>query len=252
MTTTIAVAGKGGSGKTTISALLIKLLSENGITLAIDADPSTNLHMALGLPLGESVGRVREDMSKAVKKGTFEQGIAKQDYLSLKIQEAVVESPHIDLLSMGRPEGPGCYCAANNMIRSCIDMLAKNYDYVVIDCEAGMEHLSRQTTRDLDILLIVSEPTMKGIATAVLMKDLIKELRTSVDKVFLLLNRVKGHLQPEIAEAISTASLQIIGLIQEDSNIRDIETRGTSIVDLPQDSPLQAGVREVAKKLGLA
>ena len=134
MTTTIAIAGKGGSGKTTIAALLIKLLSQKGVVLAIDGDPSTNLNLALGLPLSYTVGKIREEMTAAVKSRRFEAGIAKQDYLELKTSEALVESPKIDLLAMGRPEGPGCYCAANNMLRTCIDRLGKNYDYVVIDC----------------------------------------------------------------------------------------------------------------------
>ena len=251
MSTTITVAGKGGSGKTTLSSLLIKLLSSKGVVLAIDADPSTNLHLALGLPQGETVGRVREDMAKAVKSGKFEAGIAKIDYLDLKVSESVVESPKIDLLAMGRPEGPGCYCAANNMLRATIDRLAKNYEYVVIDCEAGMEHLSRQTTRDVDLLLIVSEPTMRGIATAALMKDLITELRTKVSKVYLVLNRVNKPLSPEVSAAIKNASLNIIGSIPEDPGIRDLETTGAAVTDLPPDSPLQLAVARIAKDLGL-
>ena len=149
MTTTIAVAGKGGTGKTTIAALLIKLLAAKGVVLAIDGDPSTNLHISLGLPLNQTIGNVREEMTEAVKTGRYDSSMPKMDYVGLKISEALVESERVDLLAMGRPEGPGCYCAANDMLRFCIDRLAKNYDYVVIDCEAGMEHISRQTTQDI-------------------------------------------------------------------------------------------------------
>ena len=181
MTTTIAITGKGGTGKTSISALLIKLLSEKGTVLAIDGDPSSNLNMALGLPLEETIGSIREGMldHKAVGRS----GIPKPDYLEIKVREAVVESGQIDLLAMGRPEGPGCYCAANNWLRGSIDRLAVNYDYVVVDNEAGMEHISRQTTRSVDILLVISDPSIRGLTAAERMKNLIGELRSRVDKI---------------------------------------------------------------------
>ncbi|MFC1974128.1 AAA family ATPase [Chloroflexota bacterium] len=251
MTTTIAITGKGGSGKTTIAALLTKILSKKGVVLAIDGDPSTNLSLALGLPLSDTVGKVREEMAKAVRSGTFEAGIAKQDYLDLKIGEALVESSQVDLLAMGRPEGPGCYCAANNMLRACIDRMAKNYDYVVIDCEAGMEHISRQTTRDVDILLIIAEPTMKSIATAAFIRDLIGELRTQAGKVYLIVNRVRDYIPLGIAKEIERHSLEIGGEIPEDPGIIDLETKSSSLAELSPDSPLQLGVLEIAKSLGL-
>jgi CO dehydrogenase maturation factor len=251
MTTTIAIAGKGGSGKTTIAALLIKLLSQKGAVLAIDADPATNLNLALGLPLNDTVGKVREEMAAKVKARTMEAGLAKQDYLDIKISEALVESPQIDLLAMGRPEGPGCYCAANNMIRTCVDRLGKNYDYVVIDCEAGMEHISRQTTRDIDLMLLVSDLTVRGILTAANMKALIKDLRTYVGKIYLIVNRATSPLPPKIAQTIEESGLKIIGLISEDAKIKDLEAKGAPLIELPPDSPLQKGVAEIAKKLGL-
>ncbi len=251
MTTTIAIAGKGGSGKTTIAALLIKLLSQKGAVLAIDADPATNLNLALGLPLSDTVGKVREEMAAKVKARTMEPGLAKQDYLDIKISEALVESPEIDLLAMGRPEGPGCYCAANNMIRTCVDRLGKNYDYVVIDCEAGMEHISRQTTRDIDIMLLVSDLTVRGILTAANMKSLIKDLRTYVGKIYLIVNRASSPLPPKIAQTIEEASLQIIALIPEDPKIKELEAQGTPLIELPPDSALQKGVAQIARKLEL-
>jgi CO dehydrogenase maturation factor len=251
MTTTIAIAGKGGSGKTTIAALLIKLLSQKGAVLAIDADPATNLNLALGLPLSDTVGKVREEMAAKVRARTMEPGLAKQDYLDIKISEALVESPQIDLLAMGRPEGAGCYCAANNMIRTCIDRLGKNYDYVVIDCEAGMEHISRQTTRDIDIMLLVSDLTVRGILTAANMKALIKDLRTYVGKIYLIVNRATSPLPPKIAQTIEESELKIIGTIPEDAKIKELEAEGAPLIELPPDSPLQKGVAEIAKKLGL-
>jgi len=251
MTTTIAIAGKGGSGKTTIAALLIKLLSQKGAVLAIDADPATNLNLALGLPLNDTVGKVREEMAAKVRARTMEPGLAKQDYLDIKISEALVESPQIDLLAMGRPEGAGCYCAANNMIRTCIDRLGKNYDYVVIDCEAGMEHISRQTTRDIDIMLLVSDLTVRGILTAANMKALIKDLRTYVGKIYLIVNRASSPLPPKIAQTIEESELKIIGTIPEDAKIKELEAEGAPLIELPPDSALQKGVAEIARKLGL-
>jgi len=251
MTTTIAVAGKGGTGKTTIAALIIKLLAPKGVVLAIDGDPSTNLHMSLGLPLNETIGNVREEMLEAVRTGRYDSSIPKMDYVGLKISEALAESERIDLLAMGRPEGPGCYCASNEMLRFSIDRLAKNYDYVVIDCEAGMEHISRQTTQDIDILLTISDPTMKGIITAARMKELIAELRARVGRICLILNRTNGAPPPQLAKAIDQFGLELIGILPEDAMLKELEVAGTPVTELPPDSPLQLGVAEIAKKLGL-
>jgi len=249
MTKTIAIAGKGGTGKTSISALLINLLSAKGSVLAIDGDPSSNLHMALGLPLQETIGSIREGMldHKAVGKS----GMPKPDYLELKVREALVESEGIDLLAMGRPEGPGCYCAANNWLRGSIDRLASNYNYVVIDNEAGMEHISRQTTRNVDILLLVSDPSIRGITAAVRMKDLIGELRSRVGRICLVVNRVRNGIPSQIRQSINEAGLDLITAISEDPNILDLEISGKPLIDLPADSPLRKGVLDAAMKLNL-
>ncbi len=251
MSKTIAIAGKGGTGKTTIAALLILHLAEKGVVLAIDGDPSSNLHLALGLPLEATVGDVREDMTTLVKKGRFEAGVAKPQYVDLKIQEALVESDRVDLLAMGRPEGPGCYCAANNMLRASIDRIAKNYQYVVIDNEAGMEHISRQTTRDVDILLLTSDPTMRGIITASRMKELIHELRTSVGKIVLVVNRVNNCLPSLIEKAIQDFHLELLGLLPADPSIEELEVRGAPLTELSPQSSLRRGVLEIAQKLNL-
>jgi len=255
MTKTVAIAGKGGTGKTTIAALLIKLLSQKGLVLAVDADPSTNLNQALGLSLedNKTVGRIREKMTEDVSKGRFSPTIAKQEYLFSKIMESLVESKGFDLLAMGRPEGPGCYCASNEFLRVSLDKLVKDYkySYIVMDCEAGMEHISRQTTRDVDVLLIMSDPTIRGITTAARMKDLIGELRSKIGKVGFIVNRVKGELSPEIKKAIDESGLQVIALIPEDSNMEDLEMTGRPITELPQESPLQLKVKEMIEGLGL-
>ena len=255
MTKTIAIAGKGGTGKTSIAALLVKLLSQKGLVLAVDADPSTNLNQALGLSLEDdkTVGRVREKMTDDVSKGRFNPTIAKQEYLFNKIMESLVESRGFDLLAMGRPEGPGCYCASNEFLRVSLDKLVKDYkyQYIVMDCEAGMEHISRQTTRDVDVLLIMSDPTMRGITTAARMKNLIGELRSKIGNVGLIVNRVKGELSLEIKKAIDESDLQIIALIPEDDNLEALELKGRPIIELPDESPLQLKVKEMIGGLGL-
>ena len=249
MTKTIAIVGKGGVGKTTISALLIDLLTKKSAVLAIDGDPSANLHTALGLPLEETIGGVREEMAN--RKAAESSGIPKPNYLELRIQQALVESEGVDLLAMGRPEGPGCYCAANNWLRDCIDRLAGNYDYVVIDCEAGMEHISRQTTRDVDIMLLVSDPTIRGVSAATRMKDLIAELRNHVDRIALVVNRVSDGLPPEIDQAIREAGLELIAVLPQDAGMMPLEVKGAPITGLPSESPLRQGVSEIARKLDL-
>jgi len=248
---TIVTAGKGGTGKTTIAALLIDYLARKGTVLAVDADPSTNLNLALGLPLLDTIGQVREEMATAVKSGTYDNSIAKPDYLEMKIMESLVESDRVDLLAMGRPEGPGCYCAANSMLRTSIDRLGKNYDYVVIDCEAGMEHVSRQTTRDIDILLIISDPTIRGIIAAGRMKPLIREMRTNVGQVWLIVNRVADGLPPEIAAAVKENDLDLLISIPADPNLAKLEIKGEPSINLPDDSPLKAAISEMATKLGI-
>ena len=255
MTKTIAIAGKGGTGKTTIAALLIKLLSQKGLVLAVDADPSINLNQALGLPLDESrtVGRIREKMTEDVSKGRFSPTITKPEYLFSKITESLVESKGFDLLAMGRPEGPGCYCASNEFLRASLDKLVKDYkyNYIVMDCEAGMEHISRQTTRDVDVLLIMSDPTIKGVITAARMKSLIEELRSNVGRVGLIINRVRGELSPEIKKVIGESGLQVIALIPEDPGMAILEMRGRPVTELPEESPLQLKVREIVEGLRL-
>ena len=255
MTKTIAIAGKGGTGKTTVAALLIKFLSQKGLVLAVDADPSTNLSQALGLPLDDTktVGRIREKMAEDVSKDRLSPDIAKPEYLFSKIIESLVESKGFDLLSIGRPEGPGCYCASNEFLRASLDKLVKDYkyNYIVMDCEAGMEHISRQTTRDVDVLLIMSDPTIKGVTTAARMKKLIEEMRSNVGKVGLVINRVRGELSPEIKKAIDESGLQIIAVVPEDPDMVGLEMKGRPVAELPERSPLQLKVKEIVEGLRL-
>ncbi|TET50979.1 MAG: carbon monoxide dehydrogenase, partial [Anaerolineales bacterium] len=195
MTTTMALAGKGGAGKTTLAALILRHLTEesSGSILAIDADPASNLHLVLGTELGATIGDIREDMLEQVRSSgamasSLPGGMSKKDYLDYQIQMALVENERVDSLAMGRPEGAGCYCAANQMLRVILDSLSRNYDYVVMDNEAGMEHLSRRTTRDVDVLFLVSDPIMRGLVAAKQMAEMVPQLDIAVGRTYLIVN----------------------------------------------------------------
>jgi CO dehydrogenase maturation factor len=240
VTKTIAVAGKGGTGKTTLSALIIDYLAKNkrGAVLAIDADPSTNLNLALGVPLFDTVGDVREETATAVGGGQAMGGLSKWDYLDYRINEALVEETAFDLLAMGRPEGPGCYCAANNILRTSVDRLSDAYDFVVIDNEAGLEHLSRRTTQDVDLLILVSDPSLRGIIAAGRVAELVDELKTAVGTIYLVVNRVNGDTLPEpLMKAIEDHNLKLGGLIPADPAVNELDALGEPIVKLPEDAP---------------
>jgi CO dehydrogenase maturation factor len=247
----IAVAGKGGTGKTMVSALLIKYLvdDQRRTVLAIDADPSTNLDLTLGTSVDETVGDIREETSEQVSSGTFMSGISKPEYLELRINQALVEEKGFDLLAMGRPEGPGCYCAANNMLRATIDRLSQSYDYVVIDNEAGLEHLSRRTTQNVDLLLIISDPTIRGLATAERVVQLIHELKTQVGHARLMVNRVptdeQGHptLAPQLEQFIADRQLKLAGLVPLDPLVAEFDAMGRPLVELPEDTPARRAVK---------
>jgi CO dehydrogenase maturation factor len=248
VTYTIAVAGKGGTGKTTISALVIDYLARNkkGSVLAIDADPSTNLNLALGVPLEDTVGDVREETATAVGGSGALGGLSKWDYLDLRISEALVEESRFDLLAMGRPEGPGCYCAANNILRTSVDRLSGAYDYVVIDNEAGLEHLSRRTTQDVDLLLLVSDPSLRGIIAAGRVADLVDELKTSVGAIYLIVNRVNGDTLPEsLLRAIEEHKLTLAGIIPADPAVNELDALGEPLVKLPEDAPARRSLAAI-------
>lgn len=253
----IAVAGKGGTGKTMVSALLIKhLIDDNrGSVLAVDADPSTNLDLTLGTTTEETVGDIREETSQQVSSGTFMPGISKPEYLELRIYHALVEEKGFDLLAMGRPEGPGCYCAANNMLRASIDRLSRSYDYVVIDNEAGLEHLSRRTTQNVDLLLIVSDPTIRGLTTAERVAHLIEELKTQVGHIRLIVNRVvpneegEPELAPQLETFIADKQLQLAGLIPMDPLVAEYDAAGRPLVELPEETPARRAVKATLDSL---
>jgi len=198
-----------------------------------------------------TVGSIREEMTEKIERGGWVSGVSKQEYFEYKIREALAETERFDLLVMGRPEGPGCYCAANHMLRMALDKISKDYDYIVIDCEAGMEHLSRRTTRDIDILLLVSDPTVKGIIASSKMKELVRELKTKVGTIKLVLNRVRDGIPPNIEGMIKKEGFELIATIGEDPYIAEIEADGKPTILLPEDSPLRLGAQDILKKLGI-
>ena len=260
MTTTIALAGKGGTGKTTVAGLLIRYLKEEreGAILAIDADPSSNLNFVLGMELYQTIGEIREDMldqaqSSGALAGSMPGGMSKQEWLDYQVQMSLVEGERVDLLAMGRPEGPGCYCAANQMLRVIIDRLNKQYNYVVIDNEAGMEHLSRRTTRDVDVLLLVTDPTQRGLIAAKRMKEMVPGLEINVGHTYLIVNRVQGSKGAEVlpeplAEAIEQTGLDLIGVVSEDPSMAEFEFTGRPLVELPAESAVYQSVCKIAEK----
>jgi len=247
MTTTIAVAGKGGTGKTTLAGLLIRRLAEHktGPILAIDADPASNLNTVLDLPLEKTVGDVREETSEKARANMLEAGIAKSDLLDYEINSSLVEGTNVDLLAMGRPEGPGCYCAANSMLRLIIDKIADSYPWVVIDNEAGLEHLSRRTTRDVDVLFIVSDATVRGITTAGRVAALLGELETKVGRHYLIVNRAAQGLSPELEAAIVDNGLDLLAVLPDDPAVAEFDAAGKPLVGLPADSTLSAALEPV-------
>jgi len=248
----IAVAGKGGVGKTLVSGMLARHLAElgQGPVLVVDADPNANVNEVLGMPVGQSVGAIREEMKDGAE--TLPGGMSKVEYLEYKIETALSEGDDVDLLVMGRPEGPGCYCYANNLLRELLRKVANRYRYVVIDNEAGMEHLARRLTQDLDVLLIISDSTLRGIDTALRLSLVPEEVETRIGKKALLVNRVPpGGLSAEAEHRIQHGSLRFLGSIPEDPEVtrRDQELGG--LASLYPDSLLARHVVQMATHLGL-
>jgi len=204
----IAVAGKGGTGKTSIASLVIRYLLNNQLKpiLAIDADSNANLGDSLGLEVKQTVGSLIASFN--VEKINIPPGLTKEAYLELKLNEAVVESQGLDLLTMGRGEGPDCYCYPNLVLRKFIDSLSGNYAYLVMDNEAGMEHLSRRTTENVDVLLIISDHSVKGVRTVARIRELVSELKLAVRKQAVLINFVPGQLDPQVSEELTRLKIE--------------------------------------------
>lgn len=250
----IASAGKGGTGKTTIAGLTIRYLVEKkgGPVLAVDADPNSCLNETLGVEVHTTVGRLREGSLQIVRSGSERPGgMSMEQLFEYEVQQAIVESRGFDLLVMGRPEGPGCYCAANNIIRKYVDRLSDVYPYVVIDNEAGMEHLSRRTTHRVDVLLTVSDPTVRGIQTAKRIDGLVDELGLEVGKRVLIINRVNNGNRKEMKSLAERSGLSVAGVVPMDSMVYEYDLQGKPIFRLPGDSQAVKAVFSILDSLAI-
>lgn len=236
----IALAGKGGTGKTSIAGLTIRYLKEKrrGPVLAVDADSNACLNEALGVEVHTTVGALRESSLETIRSGSDRPGgMSMEELFEYQIHQALIEAEGFDLLVMGRPEGPGCYCAANNIIRKYTDILSEKYPYVVIDNEAGMEHLSRRTTHRVNLLIMVSDPTVKGVKTAKRIDELIDELKLDIERRVLIINRVMGEEGERLRDLAEQLGLHVAGLIPHDGTIFEYDLKGKPIFELPQESP---------------
>jgi len=243
----IAMAGKGGTGKTTVAGMVVRYLVERGKTpvLAVDADANSNFNEVLGLQVEHTVGAAREEM----KKGGGLVELTKDQLIEMRINQALVEADGFDLIAMGQPEGPGCYCAANNLVARFMEVLAKNYPYIVMDNEAGMEHLSRLTTNKVDLLLLVSDPSWRGIQAARRLKDLAQSLKVVVGRAVLIVNRVTTGLSPKSTSEIESQGLELAGVIPEDRLIAEFDSQGDPTYGLPADSPALQGAYAICERL---
>ncbi|MBN1998850.1 AAA family ATPase [candidate division KSB1 bacterium] len=249
MPVTIAITGKGGVGKSTIAALLVRHLVRlgKGSILAVDADSNVNLNDLLGVPVGEAVGAIREEMRDKVN--NIPGGMSKQQFLEYKIHTGLTETAQFDLIAMGRPEGPGCYCYANSLLRDILKTLAENYQYVLIDNEAGMEHLSRRTVQKIDFLIILSDPSVRGVKTAGRISRLLKELETRVGQKFLVVNRARVKLSDQVLAQIKEEGLDLLAVILQDDDVSRNDESGQSVFDLPETAGMIQQVEKIWIKL---
>jgi len=249
LTINIAVAGKGGTGKTSIASLVIRYLLKNnlGTVLAVDADPNANLAESLGLEVRQTVGRILNDFQGDKLK--IPPGMTKEAYLEYQLNVAITESQGVDLITMGRGEGPECYCYPNVVIRKLIDEWSKNYSYVVMDNEAGMEHLSRRTTQNVDELLLVSDHSVKGLRAVARIRELVKELKLIVKRESVIINLVPGQIDPLIIKEMERLGITPAAVIPVDEALRKYDLEQKPLFGLPDTSPVVTAVNQLIEKL---
>jgi CO dehydrogenase maturation factor len=243
----IALAGKGGSGKTTMAGLLIKYLVKKSKTpiLAVDADCNANLNEVLGLEVKDTIGNAREEMKKGVVPGSMTKDI----FMEMKLEEAMVEAPGYDLIVMGQPEGAGCYCAANTLLAGFMERLAGNYPFMVLDNEAGMEHISRLTTKNVDILLIVTDTSRRGLQAALRIDELARSLNIGVGKSYVIINQVKNSLSEKALDLIEAGGLELAGTVPDDDTIYEYDFNGQATIEMPEESPSVRAAFEIFEKI---
>ncbi len=237
---TLAVAGKGGTGKTTLAALLVEELRERGPVLAVDADPNSNLGEALGIPVRRTIGQMRDELLEKI--ADLPPGVSKDQLLEMGLYECLAEEEGVDLLVMGHGEGPRCYCMVNHVLRRCVEALRRNYRYVVLDNEAGMEHLSRRTTQDVDALLIVAEPNPVSLRSARRISGIAKELKLRISQTFLVLNKVGEDFPVDMG-------IPVLGTIPYDAEVERLWAGGRPLRELPRHSPARLAVKKLLEEL---
>ena len=249
----VSISGKGGTGKTTLTALLLKWIIQNTeeITLVVDADPATNLPDVLGVDISRTVGQASKDIKDRIEKGTLSPTIPKKDILEAQVFQTLIEEDRFDILAMGRSEGEGCYCFVNNILTRILDTLTRNYSVTLLDMEAGLEHLSRRTDRDLDAMIVVTDPSKMGFETAKRIKELTEEVHIDVKDIYLVGNRFPQGMEGLLKKAADDIGLELAGSVPVDENVMSFNMAGKPLLDVPDDSPAYKAVKEIAQRIGL-
>ena len=252
----IAVAGKGGVGKTTLTGLIIQYLGEKGKgpILAVDADANSNLNEVLGVKVEATLGDVREEVARSemAKDNPIPAGMTKADYMEFKFDDALVEDDDFDLLVMGRTQGKGCYCFVNGLLQAQLQRLEKNYPYIIVDNEAGMEHISRGVLPSMQTAILVSDCSRRGVQAVGRIAELIKECDMHPSQVGLIIKRAPGGVLNEgTKEEIEKQGLHLLGVVPQDETVFEYDCDGTPTTQLPEDSPVKKAIREIVDNLGL-
>ena len=251
---TIAVAGKGGVGKTTTCGMIIDYLcnKQDGPVLVVDADANANLNEVLGVEVETSLGQIREEMAQAELKGTLPAGMTKADYADFKFSSAIIEEDDFDMLVMGRTQGKGCYCFVNGVLKTQVDKYAKNYSYIVMDNEAGLEHVARGTLPKVDTMLLISDCSRRGIQAAARVAELVREMALQPTRMGLIVNRAPdGQIDAGIQEEIAKHGLELLGVLPQDESVYRCDCEGSPSAKLPDSNPVKAAVKNIMKSIGL-
>ena len=251
---TIAVAGKGGVGKTTTCGMLIDYLckKDQGPVLVVDADANSNLNEVLGVEVETSLGAIREEMAQAEMKGSSPAGMTKADYANFKFNSALIEEDDFDMLVMGRTQGKGCYCYVNGVLKTLVDKYAKNYSYVVMDNEAGLEHVARGTLPHVDTMLLISDCSRRGIQAVARVAEMIEEMELKPGRIGLIVNRApNGVLDDGVKAEIEKHGLNLIGVLPQDEGVYRCDCDGEPSAKLPQSNPVKVALKGIMQSIGL-
>ena len=251
---TIAVAGKGGVGKTTTCGMLIDYLCKKGQgpVLVVDADANSNLNDVLGVEVETSLGAIREEMAQAELRGTIPAGMTKADYADFKFNSAIVEEDDFDMLVMGRTQGKGCYCYVNGVLKSQVDKYAKNYSYIVMDNEAGLEHVARGTLPHVDTMLLISDCSRRGVQAVARIAEMVEEMNLNPGQMGLIINRAPGGVLDDGVKAeIEKHGLKLFGVLPHDDAVYRCDCNGEPSAKLPENDPMKIALRGIAQSIGL-